>query len=621
MAKKRVQRRLAAILSADVVGYSRLVREDEQDTLAAVKSAISDVFEPSVTSHMGRIFKTMGDAVLAEFASVVDALQCAVGIQKALSGHSIVFRIGINVGDVVVEGDDIHGDGVNIAARLEGLAKPGGICISGKVHEEVKDKVKLGFEDLGPQKVKNIAEPVVAYRVLLDPADVGKLIPAKRAIIPTKRTAAGMAAVLLVLLAAGLAFWQPWAPVVEPASVKRMAYPLPADPSVAVLPFVNNSDDPKLNFFASGLTDNLTTALAKAPGLFVIAGNSVATYKGKSVSAKQVAEELGIQYLLKGSVQKAGQKLRITTQLIDALSGSHVWTHRFDRKALDVFELQDEITLRVFSELRVNLTDGDHARITSRATENLDAMLLFVEGYGELFKWNREAHNRALKLFQAAYDADPKYARALAGISIIHWYAARRGWSASRDASIRLGKDFAESAIETDPSDPVGYTALGNIFFMLNRPKRGIELSQKAIKLAPNDFTSVATLAMRLKEFGQEKRAVELFRHAMRLSPKHPFWVPAGYGLALHLIDEKAQAVEVYKKAVALGPKFANSYARLAAVYVDLNKLNDAKNTAAQVLKLNPKFSVTKYQKSYPLSDPKRAEWYKGLLLRAGLPE
>lgn len=392
-------------------------------------------------------------------------------------------------------------------------------------------------------------------------------------------------------------------------------------PSIAVLPFDNFSDDPQLDFFAIGLTENLTSSLSKAPGLFVIARNSAASYKDKAVDVKQIAEELGVRYVLEGSIQKADENLRITAQLIDALTGIHIWSDRFDRQATDIFELQDEITGRVFSELRVNLTDGDRARVVRRGTNSLDAMLLVAEAYGELLKWTQEGHVRAQELFEAAYDADPNFARPLGGIATVHWYSAKRGWSPSREESIRLGIEFAERAIEVDPEEPLGYQLLGNLYFLLNQPERAIELRRKAIELAPNDFSTVAGLAMRLKEFGQEEEAVELFEHAMRLSPRHPWWVPFGYGLALHLVGRKDDAVQVYNDTIGLNPKNANSFVRLAAVYVDLGQMGEAKAAAEEVIQLNQKFSIDSYQKSYPLSDPQRVTWYKDLLMRAGLPE
>ncbi len=630
MAEERVQRRLTAILAADVVGYSRLMGEDEAGTLARLKTHRESLVEPEVAARQGRIVKLMGDGILIEFASVVDAVACAVAIQRGMTERTegepeeqrFVFRIGVNLGDVIIDGEDIYGNGVNVAARLEGLAEPGGICISDRVLEQVEKNVNVGFTYLGAQEVKNIEKPINAYKVLLDPKDAGKIIgaPTTRITSPQKKMVAAL--LLSIFVVGGGAIWfQLSKPEFEPALVERMAYPLPDEPSIAILPFDNYSDDPKLEFFVKGLTEDLTAALSKTAGLFVISRNSAASYRGKSIKVKEVAEELGVQYLLEGSVQKSGDQLRITVQLIDALTGNHLWADRFDRQASEVFALQDEIAKRVFVELQVKLTEGDHARVASRGTKSLKAWLLRIEAYDELLKWTQESHVRALELYRAAHEADPNWGWPLAGISTIHFYSAKRGWSVSRDEAIRLGMEFAERAIKIGPKEPFGYMALGNLFYLIDQPERGTELRRKAIELAPNSFAGFAGLAMRLKEFGREQEAIELFEKAIRLSPKHPWWVLYGYGLALHLVGRKEDAAETYLKTIDLNPKNANTHARLAALYVDLGRIDEAKVSAQETLRLKPKFSVSRYQTSYPLNDPKRVAWYKDLLLRAGLPE
>ncbi len=629
MAEERVQRRLTAILVADVVGYSRLMGEDEAGTLARLKTHRESLVEPEVAARQGRIVKLMGDGILIAFASVVDAVACAVAIQRGMAERTegepekqrFAFRIGVNLGDVIIDGEDIYGNGVNVAARLEGLAEPGGICISGRVLDQVEKNLDVGFAYLGPQEVKNIEKPVNAYKVLLDPADAGKIVDAPKAKVPARPWLVAVV-VALVVAAGGAGLWYyQTRPNFEPASVERMAFPLPDEPSIAVLPFDNYSDDPKLDFFVSGLTEDLTTALSRAPGIFVISRNSAATYKGKPVDIRQVAEELGVQYVLEGSVQKAGEKLRINAQLVDALNGRHIWAGRFDRPAGDVFALQDEIVKRVFVELQVELTEGDHARVVSRGTDNLEAWLLRVQAYAELTKWTKESMMRARELYEAAHQADPDWVIPIAGPAWTHWYEAKRGWSASRDESIRLGMVLAERAIEADPNSPIGYMALGNLYFLLDEPERGIKLRRKAIELAPSDFATVVGLAMRIKDFGQEQEAVDLFEQAMRLSPKHPWYLPFGYGLALHLVGRKEEAAATYQKAIGLSPKTARIHARLAAVSVDLDRMDEAGAAADEAMRLNPKLTASRYMKSYSLHDPARDAWYKDLLLRAGLPE
>jgi TolB-like protein/class 3 adenylate cyclase len=631
LAEPGEQRRLAAILVADMFGYSRLMETDERGTIARQKVHRAELIDPKITEHHGRIVKTTGDGMLVEFASVVDAVECAVAIQRAMlereaevpNDRRIRYRVGINLGDIVVEGDDIFGDGVNIAARLEEMAEPGGLRISGTAYDQLKQKVNAGYEDLGEVRVKNIEEPVRVYRVMLGPEAVGRVIGEKRP-SSTPRPLGRIAAVVAisVLVAGGALWWfKPWAPEFEPASLERMAYPLPDDPSIAVLPFDNFSDDPRLDFFVSGLTEDLTTALSKVRGLFVIARNSAASYKGKSFKIKQVAEELGVQYVLEGSVQKEGERLRITAQLVDALSGRHLWADRFDRQASDIFALQDEIVLRVLSELRVNLTEGDRARAFSGDTNNLESWLLGAEGYREFLKFTRKGNIRARELWQAAQEADPNRSVPLAGMAFTHWYEARRGWSADREASIRLGTELAERAIENGPTLPLGYQALGSLYLMRGDVEQGIALRRKAVELAPNDFSAVGGLAARLINIGQEQEAVELFERALRLSPNPPSWMLFSYGLGLHLVGRKEDAAEWLKKAIGKSPKRADIHARLAAVYVDLGRMGEAKAAAAEALRLKPSFSVSAHQKVFQLQDPERNAWLKDLLLRASLPE
>ena len=458
----------------------------------------------------------------------------------------------------------------------------------------------------------------------MEPGDAGKVIGEKRFIGRISRKTSIVALIGLVIIAASLIGWSgslQQSKKIEAASLDNMAYPLPNKPSIAVLPFENYSEDEKLGFVASGLTEDLTAALSRAPGLFVIARNSTATYKGKPTDVKQVAEEQSVQYVLYGSIQKAGDKLRINIQLVDALNGRHLWADRFDRQMRDIFTLQDEIVKHVIVELQGKLTMGDSARVISRGTRNLEAWLLQLEGYSEMQKWTKESLVRARELYTAAYDADPNWAWPLGGISLTYWADAKQGYNALRDESIRLGFEFAERAIEIDPNSPLGWYSLGTMYFLTNQPERGIELERKSIELAPNDFSIVAGMAMRIKDFGQEKEAIELFRHAMRLSPKHPWWVPFGYGLALHLVGDKEDAVQAYKKAIDLGAKNARTYARLAAVYVDMGRMDDAKFAIEEALRLEPNYTISKYEKAYPLHDPARDARFKDLLQRAGLLE
>ena len=624
-----MERRLAAILHADVVGYSRLIGSDEEATLAALDASRA-VFEERIIGHGGRVVDMAGDSILAVFTAATAAVRAARDIQVGLSrldksvtaGQHMRFRIGVNLGEVIEKSDgSIYGDGVNVAARLEGLAEPGGICISGRVVEQVENKLEIGFADLGPQAVKNIKKPVNAYKVLLDPKDAGKTVSAYKAKAPGRLWLAAAVTMLVVVAGvSGIMYYQA-RPAFEPASVGRMAYPLPDKPSIAVLPFENYSDDPKLGFLASGLTEDLTAALSRAPELFVIARNSASTYKGKPLDVKRVAEEQSVQYVLEGSVQKAGDKLRITAQLIDALNGRHLWANRFDSQVRDVFALQDEIVKNVIVELQVKLTQDTVARVASRGTDNLEAWLLRIEAYGEFFKFTREGMTRARELSEAAHQADPNWSRPLAVLASIDWYQAKQGWSASKEESIQSGMALAQRAIQMDPDDPLGYQALGNLFALSGQFERSIELRRKAAELAPNDLLAVAGLATRLKDFGGEQEAVELLEQAMRLSPKHPWWVPSAYGVALHLVGRKEEAVASFKKAIALKPNHIVPHAFLTAVYADLGRIDEAKATANEVMRLYPKFTASRFMQSHTLHDPVRDTRFKDLMQQAGLPE
>jgi adenylate cyclase len=353
----------------------------------------------------------------------------------------------------------------------------------------------------------------------------------------------------------------------------------------------------------------------------VISRNSAATYKGRPIDVKKVAEELGIQYLLEGSVQKAGEKLRITIKLVDALNGRHLLAERFDRLANDIFALQDEIVKNVIVELQVELTQGAAARVASRGTNNLEAWLLRIEAHGEFIKFTREGMIRARELYEAAHKADPDWSRPLAGLASIDWYEAKQGWSTSREESIQSGIQLARRAIQMDPDSPLGYQTLGNLYALTGQGERAIELRRKAAELAPNDLVAVAGLATRLKDFGGEQEAVDLFEQSMRLSPKHPWWVPYAYAVSLHLVGRKEEAIQSFKKAIDLNPNHILPKAFLAAVYADLGQIDEAKAIADEVKRLDPKFSASRLMQSHTLHDPVKDDKFKNLMQQAGLPE
>src|SRR5512139_1615898 len=418
MTTQEVKRKLIAILSADVKGYSRLMGEDEKGTVRTL-NAYKEVITGLIQHHHGRVVDAPGDNVLAEFVSVVDAVECAVEIQKELKTRNaelsencrMEFRIGVNLGDVIEDGEQILGDGVNIAARLESLSEPGGICISGTAFDQVRNKLNLGYKYLGEQTVKNILEPVRVYRVLMEPEAAGKVIGEKK-ISPRRwqKPVLGLVGIL-ILIAGAVAIWQfglrPSAPALEKADPKKMVLPLPDKPSIAVLPFVNMSDDPKQGYLSDGITENIITGLSKIPRLFVIARNSTFVYKGKGVKVQQAAEDLGVRYVLEGSVQRSGNRVRVTAQLIDALTGNHLWAERYDRDLKDIFALQDEITIKILHGVRVKLTMGGEVSISQkyaekyyRGKQGLDCYLKLMEASGYYQRFNIQDNNMARRMIE-----------------------------------------------------------------------------------------------------------------------------------------------------------------------------------------------------------------------------
>ena len=404
MTEKRASRKLSGILSADAVGYSRLMQEDEASTIRTLED-IKKIMSKLTEQFNGRVVDAPGDNLLAEFGSVVDATEYAVMIQGALKTKNadlpeirrMDFRIGINLGDVVKEGDRIYGDGVNIAARIEGLAEPGGVCISRTAYDHVKNKLNLGYEYLGEQSVKNIAEPVRVYRVLMEPEAAGKVIGEKRFLGRISHRAAVTAIIILIVLAGGLTGWNFYlrhTQRLEPASLEKMAFPLPDRPSIAVLPFDNLSDDSKPEYIGDGITENIITALSKISEMFVIARDSTFTYKGKPIKIQQVAEDLGVQYVLEGSLMKSGQQIRVTAQLIDATSGHHLWAEKYDRKMTDLFNLIDEITSKIVLSLQIELTEGERAYVWHSATDNFEAWGYTVKGYSHFLQMQKRIMQR-----------------------------------------------------------------------------------------------------------------------------------------------------------------------------------------------------------------------------------
>ncbi len=633
MTTQEVKRKLAAILSADVKGYSRLMGEDEEST-ARTLNAYKEVMAGLIQHHRGRVVGTAGDSMLAEFASVVDAVRCAVEIQKELKTRNedltenrrMEFRIGVNLGDVIEDGDQILGDGVNIAARLESLSEAGGICISGTAYDQVENKLSLGYEYLGEQTVKNIAKPVRVYRVLLGPEAAGKVIGEKKAKSRQwQRFALGLLVVVIVIIAA-VVIWRlylhPAPPPVEVASKEKMAFPLPDVPSIAVLPFVNMSGDPKQEFFSDGITESIITALSKIPRLFVIARNSTFTYKGKPVNVKQVSEELGVRYVLEGSVQRSAERVRITAQLIDALTGHHLWAERYDRNLKDIFALQDEITMKILTATQVKLTtgelslgDGKHYR----GKQGLDCYLKILEGSGYLERQNVEDNNLARRIAEEALVMCPEVPMAYQLMAWVHVIDYWLGSTKSPRESTEKGIEMIQKALALDNTLAEAHALLSHLYIQKRDYDKAIAEGERAVALNPSGATAIAFYAVSLQYACRSEEAIPLFQKAIRLNPFGPIFYHNNLGLTLANMGRYEEAVSALKKVIQRAPNHMLIHVWLAATYSMMGLDKKACAEAAEALRINPKFSLDSLAKTIPYKDQSYTDKYINALRKAGL--
>ena len=626
-----VERRLAAILAADVVGYSRLMAADEKGTHVRLKALRKDFLEPKTAEHHGRVVKLTGDGALIEFASVVDAVECAVAIQQGVAERQaevpadqrIAFRIGINIGDIIIEDDDIYGGGVNIAARLEGLAESGGICVARNVYNQVKDKVEFGFAPMGEHAVKNIPEPVVVYRVLADPSAIQKAAGLRRA---SKGRAVALAAVTLVLLAAaGVAAWlQPWQRSTE-APIEAEAPPLPEKPSLAVLPFDNLSPDPAEEYFADGLTDDLITDLSKISGLFIIARNSVFTYKDQAVDTREVARELGVRFVLEGSVRRAGDQVRINAQLIDGSTGHHVWAERYDRDYADIFTVQDEVLEEIVGALSVQLTEAEQTQLTRLPTHSLEAYDYYLRAEQELHSPAGDVGLlRALELYQKALSLDGEFADAYAG----HARAALFLWTYSYDRTLpgtvarRKLYESAGRALALNPELPRARAVLAEAQSVDGEHEAAIDSARRAVEFGPSNAEARATLASVLAYAGRPAEAVDAAETALRLDPRPPASVLQTAGLALFLDDQYDRAIEALQQAQDLAAGLSEPLELLATTYALAGRSQRAKDEVEVLLQGIPSLSIQFYRVMY--AHHRRSEdlarRLEGLR-KAGMPE
>jgi adenylate cyclase len=614
MTTQEVKRKLAAILSADVKGYSRLMGEDEEGTIRTLNT-YKEVMSSLIQQQRGRVVDAPGDNVLAEFGSVVDAVRCTVDIQKELKTRNaelpesrrMEFRIGVNLGDVVEDGEQILGDGVNIAARLESLSEAGGICISGTAFDHVKNKLNLGYKYLGEQTVKNILEPVRVYQVLMEPEAAGKVIGEKKA-KPRQwqRVALSLGVILIVIVAAVVAYFnlRPSAPRVEVASKEKMAFPLPDKPSIAVLPFVNMSEDPKQEFFADGMTEEIITALSKGPNLFVIARNSTFTYKGKAVKVKQVSEELGVRYVLEGSIQRSGDRIRINAQLIDALTGHHLWAERYDRDVKDIFAIQDEITMKIITALQVKLTSGEMIHVLAKGAKNIDAFTKYLQAVDLWTRLTKETNAQAKKLLEEAIALDPEYPGPYIGLAKTYGMDVYLGTTESSDQSLARAFELAQKAISLDNTNGAAYSVLSWLYATKREYEKAIAESERAISLNLNSAESYMRLGLVLAYAGRAEEGIPYMQNALRLNP----FPSCNYFSNLATIYRESghyeKAIEASKKALQCEPNSQIPYITLAISYIRLGREEEARAAAAEILRINPKFSLERYAKILPFPQP-----------------
>lgn len=597
-----MERRLSAIFSADVKGYSRLMGEDEVATIQTL-TAYRELITNLIQRHRGRVVDSPGDNLLAEFGSVVAAVECAAEIQKELKARNeelplhrkMEFRIGINLGDVVVEGERIYGEGVNIAARLEGLAEGGGICISRPVFDQVKNKLDLGFEFIGAQEVKNIAEPVRAYRVLMEPEAAGPSPAAK----PLEHKPPVLA---------------------EVASEERMAFPLPEAPSIAVLPFENLSGDPEQGYLTDSITENVISVLSRASNLFVISRNSTFTYRGKPVKVRRVAEELGVHYVLEGSVQIIRDWVRITVLLTDALTGHQMLAKRYDRNVDEILSLQDEITKKVLTTLEVKLTEGGKVRLWRGQTKDPEAYWYHQRGLQYLRRHREADEAKAVKHFERAVSLDPDFADAWVELGNAHLRARHR--SAKEHArAIERAVELARKALAIDDSNPDAYALLGRVHAAKKDYEKAIAFGKKAVALNPNRSSDIARLAETMTNAGRPEEALELIKKAMRLNPFYPHWFLLPLGNAYRLMGKFDEAIAAFELLRERNPESSSSHIALAYTHAQAGRKEKARAAAANVLKRRPGFSVNRYAKGLPYRDPAEVQRIADALLEAGLPE
>lgn len=626
MEQEIVSRELITILAADVEGYSRLMEANEDATLETLR-AFRQVMDDLISKHGGRIANTAGDSVVAAFKSAIGAVQCAIEIQSQLApknaglprNSQVWFRIGINIGDVIRNGEDVLGDGVNVAARLEGIAEPGGICISRIVYDQVSEKVHLNYEYLGDQAVKNIERPVSAYRI-----NVEKQPSSEPEVVNRQRWKYGIASSLVVLvLVGGFSIWLKNGENVETPQSDGMTVTPTEKPSIAVLAFNNMSGDPEQEYFSDGITEDLITDLSQISGLFVIARNSSFAYKGQAVNVPRVAKELGVRYVLEGSVRKAGGRIRINAQLIDSTTGGHVWAERFDRNVADVFNLQDEVTKKIVSALSVTLKPREEKQLTTTEAIDPEAYDRFLQGLQRLRVFTPETSQEAREHFYHSIKIDPRYARAYSVLGFSHAMDVFLGtvFDLEVDAALQRAERNIAVALKLDGTNPQVLFSASFVHARLRRFDDAVSFALRATELDPNYADGFGQLASAYVSAGMAKEALVAIEKAIRLNPELPFFYLDVWARANFVLKRYTEAAEAYEKVVRRNPAFISGQRGLAASYAYLGRIEDAEWQADELLILEPEFSLKKVSQTALFKQPEDIEHFVEGLRLAGLPE
>ena len=586
MSEQAYPRRLSAILSADAVGYSRLMRADEQSTVRAItacRAAITNL----VQQYRGRVVDSPGDNLLAEFNSVVDAVNCAVEVQRDLarrnaelpSDRVMPFRIGLNLGDVLEDGQRIYGDGVNVAARMESLAPAGGVCLSGAVHDAVAGRIGLEYEFIGEKQVKNIDGPVRVYRVVMQPPEASK------------------------------------------RQEEESGFALPDKPSIAVLSFENMSGDPEQEYFCDGISEEIITALSKLSELLVIARNSSFVYKGKPVNLRQVGRELGVRYVLEGSVRRGGNRLRVTAQLIDAQTGHHVWAERYDRPMEDIFALQDEITMKIVHALDLTLLSGEQAALYMSHIQNpnLDSALKMFQARGYFYRFNKEGNSRCRQICDQVLAAEPQWPTPYGLLGFTHLIAVWCGWSEDTAQSLQKAFECANQCVSLDEPNPVGHGLLTFLYLIMRQYDQALAEGNQAINITPSSADAHAWYATALAYAGEPGKAINMMNQAIRLNPISPAWYLGFMGVAYNVQGEHEQALASYEQALAKAPTMTGFHAGVVAACALSGRIAEAKAHARELMRLDPGFSVDYFQQTSPYKDGNFSHKVADALRLAGL--